>query len=621
MGAAKKGEFLLVTMMRGCALLLVVCAVFVQADIPVHCLHKHIVGEWTFHRGGSNNPHTHVASCNKAGKYLGGGDFGLGEANFKTSDKIQVKLASPNFASAKINGKTVKGTWTMMYDEGFEVLLGNQKYFAFSKYTKTSVKSKHSVSHCDKTFPGWFHADPEKNTWGCYYGVKSTPVAPQKYRRFGDGKSEGFRRNEDGDIVAPLRSTRGHTARHAMPTEDDGNDEDYSEELLQVGASQVLPEVQGRHNFYHDQAKVVDAVNAGHRRGDHTWHATDYPMRAISTMGTVRHPYKGLGEEGENSELLEEISSFRKTAAAKVDVSDLPKHFDWAKQKNTVPEVRDQKCGSCYAFSTLDMMESRMRILTKNKNKNPMSYQSVLSCNRYSQGCAGGFPYTVAKLHQNVGVMSEKDQPSNYDWHSSRGSRSMKHLDKVKCKKNAKPMARAWNYKYIGGFYGATNEKAMRRDLFAHGPLAVCFQVGLGFGNYKGGIFRQEARLPRQNHWDRVNHAVLITGWGHDNGHKYWKVKNSWGPQWGDKGYFKIERGSNQLNIESDAVALYPSKGESLRSSTRMSLRSSMGSEMLLEAAAAKVLTTTAEESLLQVEEDAEEPAWITGEDDNRDEE
>jgi cathepsin C len=585
---------------RGFALLLVACTVFVQADIPVHCLHKHILGEWTFHRGTSNNPHTHAASCNKAGSYLGGGDFGLGEAAFKTEDKIQVKLASPNFASARINGKTVKGTWTMMYDEGFEVLLGDQKYFAFSKYTKTSAKSKHSVSHCDKTFPGWFHANPERKTWGCYYGVKNTPVAPQKYRRFGDGKSKGFKRNEDGDIVAPSRSTRGHTARHAMPTDEEQNDDQYNEEneeLLQVESGGSRDEIRGHHNFYHDQAKVVDAVNAGHRRGDHTWHAIDYPARPISKMGTVRHPYKGLGEEGENMQLLDEISSFRKNAAAKVDVSDIPQSFDWAKQKGIVPEVRDQKCGSCYAFSTLDMMESRMRILTKNKNKRPMSYQSVLSCNRYSQGCKGGFPYTVAKFHQDVGVVSEKDQPSVYDW-SGRGSRSMKDPDQVKCVKKAKPMARAWKYKYIGGFYGATNEKAMRRDLFDHGPLAVCFQVGLGFGNYKGGIFRQEAALPRQNHFGRVNHAVLITGYGETkSGHKYWVVKNSWGKHWGENGYFKIERGTNQLNIEGDAVGAYPSEGPTMQTKNKMSLRTSHGKEVLREAAREEELQAVGESS------------------------
>lgn len=179
--------------------------------------------------------------------------------------------------------------------------------------------------------------------------------------------------------------------------------------------------------------------------------------------------------------------------------------------------------------------------------------------------------------------------------------------DKVKCMANTKPIARAWTYKYVGGFYGASNEKSMRRDIFDHGPLAVCFQVGLGFGNYKGGVFRQEAALPRQNHWDRVNHAVLITGWGKTkDGHKYWKVKNSWGKHWGDKGYFKIERGSNQLNIESDAVAVYPSEGSSIHSRTRMSLSQSMGARALEEEDASQSKEEDFSELLQQDEEEDE---------------
>jgi len=649
-------------MMRLCvavpllAALVLVSIVSVEADIPVHCLHTHVRGTWTFHRSAANGDRHSAANCNKAGNYLGGGDFGLGEPGFTPADAIQVHLSSPNIASAKIGGKDVKGTWTMMYDEGFEVSLGEQKYFAFSKYTGTH---KHTVSHCDKTFPGWYHSDPEKKTWGCYYGVKHTKVRPQKFRRFGEGKSLGFKRNSDGDIVCPHCNSRGHTARHAMPTaqqdagkgpkgpaaeqaeqafkeaesempamvqqkkpkaasrevhqidndptaltpQDKAAEDEYvkqhqqAEQAFKEAESEVPPVrdalvqvdantesessaevvVDADRDYYADQKDLVNAVNRGHRSGKHTWHAAHYSPRAIRKMGTIRQSYKGGISD------LGEVAQWRKKVAANVNVKDVPKAFDWGRMgADYTPPVRNQKCGSCYAFATRDMMEARLAILTRKNRKAPrkMSVQSVLSCNRYSQGCKGGFPFTVAKFFQDYGATSDKVQPSNAAWHGP-GSKMVANPDKVQCKKSSKPVARAWDYKYVGGFYGATNEKAMLRDIYDHGPLAVCFQVGMGFGNYKGGVFRQEAALPRQHHWDRVNHAVLITGWGQTkDGHKYWKVKNSWGNRWGEKGYFRIERGTNQLNIETDAVAVYPTIGPSLHTKKKMSLKASLGKEV-----------------------------------------
>merc|ERR1719473_1797807 len=51
--------------------------------------------------------------------------------------------------------------------------------------------------------------------------------------------------------------------------------------------------------------------------------------------------------------------------------------------------------------------------------------------------------------------------------------------------------------------------------------------------------------------WERVDHAVLLVGWGEENGQKFWKIQNSWGPDWGEDGFFRIAMGENESGIES----------------------------------------------------------------------
>ena len=48
---------------------------------------------------------------------------------------------------------------------------------------------------------------------------------------------------------------------------------------------------------------------------------------------------------------------------------------------------------------------------------------------------------------------------------------------------------------------------------------------------------------------DWVNHVVLLIGYGvdDDSGDEYWILKNSWGTDWGDQGFFKIARNQGDM--------------------------------------------------------------------------
>merc|ERR1712086_680508 len=164
----------------------------VDADLPVHCTHAEVQGEWVFHRG-QGGLEKAGAKCSKGAKRFDDRTdaYGLGEPNYKVVDQMKVKLLEPNVAvHTNAQGKQVKGTWTMIYDEGFEVVLAGHKYFAFSKFKKgghceDSTQCDVQRSSCHKTFPGWYHNEqnPDKASWGCYHAHKTgTGHKDKEYR-------------------------------------------------------------------------------------------------------------------------------------------------------------------------------------------------------------------------------------------------------------------------------------------------------------------------------------------------------------------------------------------------------------------------------------------------------
>lgn len=91
-------------------------------------------------------------------------------------------------------------------------------------------------------------------------------------------------------------------------------------------------------------------------------------------------------------------------------------------------------------------------------------------------------------------------------------------------------------------------------------PHTVLVQVYPDFMHYKEGIYHHTGLHDPYNPFELTNHAVLLVGYGqcHVTGQKFWVVKNSWGTAWGEGGFFRIRRGSDECAIESIAVAAKP---------------------------------------------------------------
>jgi len=70
---------------------------------------------------------------------------------------------------------------------------------------------------------------------------------------------------------------------------------------------------------------------------------------------------------------------------------------------------------------------------------------------------------------------------------------------------------------------------------------------------YSGGVYTS---VPNQRtEWEKVDHAVLLVGYGEENGKKYWILQNSWGKDWGEHGYFRMARGTDESGVESIVVS------------------------------------------------------------------
>ncbi|XP_075463689.1 cathepsin S-like [Ascaphus truei] len=212
----------------------------------------------------------------------------------------------------------------------------------------------------------------------------------------------------------------------------------------------------------------------------------------------------------------------------------VPDSMDW-RTKGCVTTVKNQgSCGSCWAFSSIGALECQMKL--KKGKLVSLSPQNLVDCSRNygNHGCQGGYMTAAFKYIITNGIESE----STYPYQGKEG----------KCHYNpARKAASCTNYWQIP--YG--NEEMLKQAVGKNGPVSVAIDAtGKTFFLYKRGVYYDP-----QCSSTKINHAVVVIGYGVDKGVDYWLVKNSWGTSFGDQGYIRMARNrGNNCAISSYGV-------------------------------------------------------------------
>jgi len=211
----------------------------------------------------------------------------------------------------------------------------------------------------------------------------------------------------------------------------------------------------------------------------------------------------------------------------------IPTSLDWRTKGAVTPVKNQEQCGSCWAFSATEGVESGYFI---GKAKLfVLSPQQIVSCDTNDGGCDGGDLPTAFQYVQQAGM----EPASIYPYTSGNG-------DSGTCKYDQSQVV-----VQITGFQYATttgNETAMQAAMLTKGPLSICVDAST-WQNYQGGVITHDCG-------DDLDHCVQITGWAStsNNNTPYWVIKNSWGSDWGISGYIWVARNKDECGVAGEAI-------------------------------------------------------------------
>ena len=231
-----------------------------------------------------------------------------------------------------------------------------------------------------------------------------------------------------------------------------------------------------------------------------------------------------LGEASPSSSSDEEEKKKKKKHHHKK--KKLPKSVDWVEAGAVTPVKNQGQCGSCWAFSAIGALEGAHFLKTGELVS--LSEQELIDCDVKDKGCYGGLMDIAFEFDESGrGVCSEEDYPYEAAKNDS-------------CNKDCNPVDETLVKSFTDVEEGSI--EALQRAIVQQ-PVSIAIQANqMSFQFYKKGVYDNDECGEEAV----IDHGVLVVGYGttKKKGKDYWMVKNSWGDSWGDDGYIKLSRDS-----------------------------------------------------------------------------
>jgi len=318
--------------------------------------------------------------------------------------------------------------------------------------------------------------------------------------------------------------------------------------ILQPAAKFELETENQTEKFHEELDAIVEKINAMKT----TWTATSYPRWKSMSFEQIKAMNGALPIDEEHSLPVRHVESN----------ADIPESFDSATQWPkcaSINEVRDQaNCGSCWAFGAAEAITDRYCIASGQTTNTRISMEDLLTCcTNCGFGCGGGYTTLAWQWWATKGLVTG-DTHEDTDWCQNYFIPSCK-LSCPGVEEVAPVCSKTCNAGYANtytadlhvgksAFTLPRNVAAIQTEILTNGPVETQFTVYQDFYSYKGGVYKHKTGQALGGH------AVKIVGWGVDGTTPYWKIANSWSALWGEAGFFRIYRGTNECGIEGTVV-------------------------------------------------------------------